>query len=517
MKLAAAAQMRELDRKAIEERKIPSIDLMELAAAEVAQAALDVLPGKAGKCRAAVFCGAGNNGGDGIGAARLLFLVGLKVRAFLVGDYDRLTPDAMEETGRLSECGVELEEFDPGDSTQAAWARSCQVVIDAVFGVGLSRPIAPDSRFAAAVDLINACKGTVIAADIASGLEADTGRVLGRAVKADRTVTFSLPKIGQAVGDGAVLSGKVTVHDIGIPAALVRKVSCPVQTVEADFAAAALPPRKADGHKGDFGRLLVAGGAVGYTGAPYLTASAAVRSGCGLVYLGVPESIWEIETVRCVCAMPFPLADRRGGLSHRALPELLARLEDCDVLALGPGLGRRESTRRLVLEVLRQTEKPVVLDADGINALEGHIDILDRRRGRTTILTPHDGEFARVGGDLSRGDRVGAARAFAEAHGCILLLKGHRTVTSGPEGNVLVNTTGGSGLAKGGSGDVLTGLIASLLAQGASPVMAAAAGAWIHGRAGDLAAETLTEYCVTPEDVIAAFPRVFSELQGNQR
>ena len=156
---------------------------------------------------------------------------------------------------------------------------------------------------------------------------------------------------------------------------------------------------------------------------------------------------------------------------------------------------------------------PVVLDADGINALEGHIDILDRRRGRVTILTPHDGEFARAGGDLSRGDRVGAARAFAREHGCVLVLKGHRTVTAGPEGNVLVNTTGNSGLAKGGSGDALTGLIASLLAQGASPVMAAAGGAWIHGRAGDIAAEALTEYCVTPEDVIAAFPRVFSELR----
>lgn len=514
MKLATAAQMRELDRRAIEEHRIPSIDLMERAAAEVAQAALDALPDKPQKCRAAVFCGAGNNGGDGVGAARLLFLMGLKVRVFLVGDYQRLTPDAMEETGRLSECGVELEDFDPGDKSQAAWARGCQVVIDAVFGVGLSRDIAPESKYAAAVDLMNSCKGTVIAADITSGVEADTGSVLGRAVKADRTVTFSLAKIGQFAGDGALLSGSVTVHDIGVPAALVRETVCPVQTVGADFAREALPPRKPDGHKGDFGKVLVVGGAVGYTGAPYLTASAAVRSGCGLVYLGVPESIWEIETVRCVSAMPFPLADRRGGLSRRALPELLERLEGCDVLALGPGLGRRESTRQLALEVLRQTEKPVVLDADGINALEGHIDILDSRRGRVTILTPHGGEFARLGGDAA-GDPVGAARAFAREHGCVLVLKGHRTVTAGPEGNALVNTTGNSGLAKGGSGDVLTGLIASLLAQGAGPVMAAAGGVWVHGRAGDLAAQALTEYCVTPEDVAAAFPKVFLELQGD--
>ncbi|WP_325199732.1 NAD(P)H-hydrate dehydratase [Oscillibacter sp.] len=517
MKLATAAQMRELDRRAIEEHKISSIDLMERAAAEAAQAALDALPDKPGRCRAAVFCGAGNNGGDGIGAARLLFLMGLKVRAFLVGDYNRLTPDAMEETGRLSECGVELEDFDPEDKAQTAWARGAQVIVDAIFGVGLSRDIAPDSQYAAAVDLINSCGGTVIAVDIASGVEADTGRILGRAVRADRTVTFSLPKIGQFAGDGALCSGSVTVHDIGIPAALARQVLCPVQTVEADFAAAALPPRKRDGHKGDFGKVLVAGGSVGYTGAPYLTASAAVKSGCGLVYLGVPDSVWQVEAAKCVSAMPFPLESLGGGIIRRkALPALLGKMEDCDVLALGPGLGRHEETAKLALELLRETEKPVVLDADGINALEGHIDSLDQRRGRVTILTPHDGEFARIGGDLSRGDRVGAARAFAKEHGCILVLKGHRTVTAGPEGNVLVNTTGNSGLAKGGSGDVLTGLIASLLAQGAFPVMAAAGAAWIHGRAGDLAAAALTEYCVTPEDVIAAFPKVFSELQGTQ-
>lgn len=515
MKLATAAQMKALDKKAIETWNIPSIDLMERAAEGVAQAALDLLPDKPARCRAAVFCGAGNNGGDGIAAARLLFLAGVGVRVFLVGRYERLTPDALEETRRLSECGVELEPFDPDSGEQAAWARRSQVVVDAVFGVGLSRDIAPDSVFAAAVDLINRCPGTVVAADIASGVAADTGNILGRAVRAAVTVTFTLPKLGQFVGDGAVYSGEVQVRDIGIPRTLVRETLCPAQTVEADFARAALPPRKPDGHKGDFGKLLIVGGAVGYTGAPCLTASAAVRSGCGLVYLGVPDSIWQIAAAKCVSAMPFPLSsDWSGKLGRKALSEALERLAGCNVLAIGPGLGRDEGTAKLVREVLEQTEKPVVLDADGINALEGHIDSLDVRRDRgwKTILTPHDGEFARIGGDLAPG-RAEAARVFAKDHGCMLVLKGHRTVTAGPEGNVLVNTTGNSGLAKGGSGDVLTGLIASLLAQGANPVQAAAGGVWLHGRAGDLAAEALTEYCVTPEDVIARFPEAFTALQ----
>ena len=514
MKLASAKQMRDLDNEAIQRRGIPSIDLMERAAEGVAEAALALLPVRPGKARAAVLCGAGNNGGDGIAAGRLLFLRGVPVRVFLASSYDRLTPDALEETGRLSECGIPLEEFDPEDREQASWIRACHVIVDALFGVGLSREIAPGSLFAAAIDQINASRAKVVSADIPSGVETDTGRILGRAVRADKTVTFTLPKPGLAAGDGALFAGQVEVRDIGIPADLVQKLACPVMTVERDFVQASLPPRKAGGHKGDFGKVLVIGGAVGYTGAPYLAASAAVRGGCGLVYLGVPESIWEIETVRSVSAMPFPLADKRGKLSQKALPAILERLESCDVLALGPGLGRWEQTESLVLDLLRQTEKPVVLDADGINALEGHIDILDQRRGRVTILTPHGGEFARIGGNPA-GDPVGAARAFAREHGCFLVLKGHRTVTAGPEGNVLVNTTGNSGLAKGGSGDVLTGLIASLLAQGAGPVMAAAGAVWIHGRAGDLAAEALTEYCVTPEDVIAAFPRVFSELQGN--
>ena len=512
MKLATAAQMRELDRQAIQERKIPSIDLMERAAEGVAEAALELLPLRPGKCRAAVFCGTGNNGGDGIAAARLLFLKGVRVRVFLVGSYEKMTPDALEETRRLSECGVELERFDPEDLTQSAWARGSHVLIDAIFGVGLSREIIPDSAYAAAIRLMNECSGAVVAADIASGVETDTGRALGCAVRADKTVAFTFKKVGQAVGDGVLLSGDVTVWDIGIPKDLQSGAVCAAQTVERDFAKAALPPRKADGHKGTFGKLLIVGGSVGFTGAPYLTAAASVRSGCGLVYLGVPQAIWAVEASKCVSAMPFPLADKNGLLSYRALQGVKEKLAGCDVLALGPGLGRAPQAERLVLELLERTEQPVVLDADGINALAGHIDVLDRRKDRVTILTPHDGEFARIGGDLSAGDRVRAARDFAVAHGCVLVLKGHRTVTATPSGNVLVNTTGNSGLARGGSGDVLTGIIAAMLAQGCTAARAAALGVWLHGRAGDLAAERLTEYAMTPEEVIGALPGAFREL-----
>lgn len=505
MKLASAAQMRELDRQAIEEIGISSIELMERAAEGVALAALGYLT-RPKKAAAAVFCGSGNNGGDGIAAGWMLRERGVDVRVYLVGSREKLTADAREEERRLTESGGTLELFDPESRGQADWVNRCQVIVDAVFGVGLSRDILPESPYARAIALMNGAPAPVVAADIASGVAADSGAVLGCAVRADRTITFTLPKIGQFVGDGAVYSGEVTVWDIGIPEELTQKTVCSVQTVGEELAAECLPLRKADGHKGDFGKLLVIGGAVGYTGAPYLTASAAMRTGCGLVFLGVPESIWQVEAVKCTSAMPFPLPENDGVLSDTALQKIEEKLGGCHVLALGPGLGRSQQVTRLVRDLLERTEQPVVLDADGINALAQHMDILDSRRGRVTILTPHDGEFARLGGDLSRGDRVGAARSFAMQHGCVLVLKGHRTVVAAPEGNVLVNTTGNSGLAKGGSGDVLTGVIASLLAQGATAVQAAVLGVWLHGCAGDTAADWLTEYCVTPEDVIAALP-----------
>lgn len=298
-------------------------------------------------------------------------------------------------------------------------------------------------------------------------------------------------------------------------------MTMPDYEITREFVSACLPKRNPEGHKGTFGKVLIVGGAEGYTGAPYLAAAAAVRSGCGLVYLGVPAEIWAVEAVKCASAMPFPLPGKLGAgcLGKKALGAVLEKLEQCDALALGPGLGRDSGTAELVWEILRRAEKPVVLDADGINALEGHIDILEARRGRVTVLTPHDGELARLTGlpleEIAGDGRSEVAKAFAREHGCYLVRKGHRSVTATPYGTALVNTTGNSGLAKGGSGDVLTGVIASLLAQGTPPAWAVACGVWLHGRAGDLAAEQLTPYVMTPEDVIAWFPAAFQEVTSS--
>ena len=281
-------------------------------------------------------------------------------------------------------------------------------------------------------------------------------------------------------------------------------------TLDAAYVRAALPSRDPEGHKGDFGKVYVLGGSVGYTGAPVFCSRAAVRSGCGLVFLGVPSDIWQVAAVKSDEAMPHPLPSLDGKLCLSAEEDIRRRAAGCDAVAMGCGMGRSEESDGLVRRLLT-LEQPLVLDADGINALEWHIDELSRRRGLVTVLTPHEGEFFRVGGDVSRGRESGAA-AYAARRGVYLVLKGHRTVTASPEGDVLVNTTGGSGLAKGGSGDVLTGVIASLMAQRAAALRAAAVGVWLHGRAGDLAEQELTAYSVTPEDVVRKLPDAIREI-----
>lgn len=272
--------------------------------------------------------------------------------------------------------------------------------------------------------------------------------------------------------------------------------------VDERYARSALPRRRRDAYKGNFGRVMIVAGSVGYTGAPVLAARAAVRTGSGLVFLSVPRNIWSVVAVKCDEAMPSPMPD--------SISQLLEKISDCDALLVGPGLGRAAGTDDLILELIRSAACPLVLDADGINAVSGHIDILDGRRGRLTVLTPHDGEFARLCGVTAqkKGDeeRLKESREFARAHGCVLVRKGHRTITAFPDGSVYLNTTGNPGMAKGGSGDILAGMIVSLLGQAIPPEQAIPAAVWFHGKAGDLCAEIKGEYGMTPTDMVEHIP-----------
>ena len=266
-----------------------------------------------------------------------------------------------------------------------------------------------------------------------------------------------------------------------------------------------LPDRDPWAHKGRFGRILLLCGSRGYTGAAALAAMGALRSGAGLVFLGVPESIYAIEAVKLTEAIVFPLADAEGKLSGNAILEIQERLKRMDAVLIGPGLGQSRGTGDVVEMVLKNAACPVVLDADGINSIAGHKDLL-RERTCPTILTPHDGEFARLGGVIG-GDRIEAAKAVAKELGCIMLLKGHETVITDGEA-VYINHTGNPGMAVGGSGDVLAGIIVSLLGQGIAPLEAAACGAWLHGAAGDLCASRMGQYGMLPSDMVDVLPRL---------
>lgn len=275
-----------------------------------------------------------------------------------------------------------------------------------------------------------------------------------------------------------------------------------METVTARLARRLLPTRRADGHKGTFGRIYVVAGDVGYTGAPVYAAEAAARTGSGLVFVGVPQAVYPIVAARCATAMAQPLPEDRE--------VLLERLKGCDAVVLGPGLGRSRAAEELVLFLLEKLECPVVLDADGINAAAAHIDVLRGRRC-PTVVTPHEGEFLRLGGDLSLG-REEAALTAARELGCVLVLKGPGTITAAPDGRARRNTTGNCGMAKGGSGDILSGMIASLIGQGAEPFDAAACAVWLHGRSGDLCQRQMTAYAMTPPDMVERLPEVFREL-----
>ena len=504
LKLMTSAQMREMDRRAIEEYGIPSTLLMRNAARATAETAME-LGGDRG--RAAVFCGSGNNGGDGVAAAAYMIIRGYSVRTFLTGSREKMTDDTSEMERRLCEVGGKLEKFTEIENI-TDYVNSCDVLIDAMFGTGLHSALRGEALIAA--QIINASGVPVVSADIPSGVVSDTGEVPGEAVRADVTVTFSLPKIGLYAEPGCLYAGKIRIEDIGIPDDLILAADSTIRAVTADDVR--LLARKRDAHKGDFGRDLIIAGAPGFTGAPVMAAAAASRMGAGLVHLGVPESIYGVTAARCTDVMPFPLpTDIDGLVSWDARGPIAEKLERCAACLAGPGLGRSYMLDSLIEKLVRETKVPLVLDADGINAVSGNTDILDEA-GSTVILTPHAGEFARLGGDISRG-RIAEAAGFAVSHSCVLVLKGHRTVSAFPDGSVYINTTGGPAMAKGGSGDVLAGMITALCGQGLPVKKAVTAAVYLHGLAGDICAEELGEYSVTPDDLLRAIPEAVKSVQ----
>ena len=503
MELSDAARIKHADAAAITERSIDPLLLMETAAGHIADAAAPFLePGK----NAAVFCGPGNNGGDGVAAARILTeRFGASVRVFLAGSREKMSHDCREMEKKLPAYGITLEDFIADDPDITAFTMGAAVIIDALFGVGLNRPLSGLSL--AAVQLINASPAPVVSADIASGVSADDGLVPGEAVRASVTVTFSRAKPGHFAEPGIVYRGKLIIADIGIPRDILSRSGCGVFAVCQDDAA--LPMRDRLSHKGDHGKVLILGGSVGYTGAPSLCARAAVRAGAGLVWLGVPQAIYAIEAVKNDEAMPFPLPFDPDVPPADPAALLPAQVSGSNVIVAGPGFGKSRGVSMLIRALLQQVSCPLVLDADALWAVSQDLSLLDRA-SCPVVLTPHEGEFQRLLGRPVRG-RLADARAFAAAHHCIVVLKGHRTICAFPDGRAFLIDAGNPGMAKGGTGDALAGVLGAMLGQ-FPPEQAVITACWLHARAGDLAAADLGEYAMTASDLIDRLPAAQREI-----
>lgn len=519
MRVLNAAQMREADRRTIEDIGIPSLVLMENAGRQVVAAIEAAYPDLAG-FRVAVLCGRGNNGGDGFVAARVLWQRGVDVQVYVVGRIGDVRGDAranLDILGRLGLSAVEIATDEDWELHGGGVLRS-DLVIDALFGTGLTSPLAGLHETVA--DDLNAADVPVVAIDLPSGLSADSGTPIGTAIHASLTVTLAAPKVPLVLPPAEDLTGSLVVADIGIPRTVVEQVDGPrLDRLTRDELRVRMPAREADSHKGTYGHTLIVAGSRGKTGAAHLAAEAALRSGAGLVTVATPASALPVVAALGACYMTVALDETADGAV--AAPAARAILDGpYDAIAIGPGIGTADEQRAFVRALVAQARVPVVLDADALTVLAGEPAALAGRPDRPVVVTPHPGEMARLTGLSTaevQADRVGTARAFAVAHGVFVVLKGHRTLVAGPDGAVSINPTGNPGMATGGSGDVLTGMIAAWLGQGLSPRDACDIAVYLHGAAGDLAADDVGEVALTAADLIAELGEAVLELTARER
>lgn len=526
MRVLTAAEARAFDRWAIDDLGVPALVLMENAAMALAEA---IGAGFGEARRVAIFCGPGGNGGDGLALARQLVTRGYEVGVFLAAFGRPLSDDCARQLAICRAMDLPLFELANDWRESAASAVTADLVVDALFGTGLERPLR--TPYAALVEWMNELALPRLSVDIPSGLDAGRAVPIGPAIRADATVTFGAPKVAHLMLPAAEWVGELSVADLGVPFDASPSAHGDLEVLTGEDLAHALPSRAAGAHKGDFGHLLLVAGSRGKAGAAILAASAAVRGGAGLVTVATVESAWSALASAVPEAMSLPLgAEASGGLPFAALAGLLAAAGERDVLAVGPGLGQAPGTFRLVRSlVLGASGVPLVLDADGLNAFagaaaadggrkvrgsKGGLASLAQRRA-PTVLTPHPGELARLLGVTTaeiEADRLASVRRAAEISGAIVVLKGGRTLIGLPSGEVALNTTGNPGMASGGSGDVLTGLLAARLAQGDEPAFAAQLAVHLHGLAGDLALAAGHAPAVPAGTLVEFLPQAYAKL-----
>ncbi|MDD2619828.1 MAG: NAD(P)H-hydrate dehydratase [Syntrophomonadaceae bacterium] len=515
MKLLSAREMKDIDKRATSEYGIPSLLLMENAGIRTVEIIEKMLERTQGK-KVLIISGKGNNGGDGLVIARHLMNAGAYVDTFLLTREDEMTVDSHTNYNILSKMkGNILPLYGEKDLDKLMLSLlSCDLIVDALYGIGFKGTLSDfDSRI---VKMINWSKKPVAAVDIPSGVEADTGRVNGEAVKATHTISFALPKIGLILRPGKDYVGSLSVADISIPRSLLKDDSLKNNLINESMVKTFINKRDPESHKGTYGHTLIVGGSAGMSGAVIMTAAAALRCGAGLVTAAVPESLLPIVESCLTEVISAPLAQNIAGtIAMEALPQIESLLGKASVCALGPGMSGYSDALALIHFILQKSGVPVVIDADGLNALQGNLDILKNRQV-PLILTPHPGEMARLTGQSIneiQNNRLEIARGFAQSWGVTLVLKGNNTVIASSTGEIYININGNPGMATAGSGDVLCGIISSLISQGLKPLPAALAGVFLHGLAGDQAAAIKGQRGLIAGDIIDYLPDILKAFE----
>jgi len=514
MKVVTSQQIREIDRKAIEENNLSGLTLMENAGLGIFQSLKNIYTDLRLK-KAIIFAGSGNNGGDGFVVARHLYNYGVKVKVFLQASFNKIKGEAGENLNIIDEMGVELIEAETVklEEIQEAMQNS-DLIIDAILGTGLQGKVT--GLKAKIIELINVAGKEVVAIDVPSGLNADTGKIEGPCIKATHTITLALPKIGLLLFPGASYAGNVTVVNIGISSYLLKNKKLKTNMVTKEIVKSLLPSRAAYTHKGSFGKVLILAGSIGMTGAAYLASEAAMRSGTGIVVLGIPRSLNPIMEVKLTEVMTLPLAEtKKQSLGEKAEKTVSKLMKDFSVLGIGPGISRQLETQRLVRKIIEKSDIPMVVDADAIYALRENITILKKVKA-PLVITPHPGEMAKLinkGIDYILDNQLDITREIAQEFGIVVVLKGARTIVANKEGEAYINVGDNSGMATGGSGDVLTGIICSLIAQGADNFSAAIAGVYIHSLAGNLARDIKGERSMIAGDILSQVPQAFLNIE----
>lgn len=519
MKLVTGHEMKLLDQQAIEAFGIPGIVLMENAGIRVVEAINHYFQGQILGKRIYIFAGKGNNGGDGLVIARHLANFGADVKVFLACKPEELKGDARINYDIVRHLALNIYTIDTDKDMQRAdiALTYADLIVDALFGTGFRG--SASGMMADLINLINDSGKPVLAVDIPSGLEADTGQIYGPCVKADVTVTFGYPKLGLCLEPGAQYVGRLWLADISLPANL-KDATVKNHLITQEQVVQWLPMREAGGHKGTFGHVLVIGGSEGMSGAVYLASQAALRAGAGLVTAAIPQSLNPVMEMKTSEVMTRPLPEtEEHSISMEALPTLLNLAKKCDAVVMGPGLSRNSNTLSLVRNFLSSVAKPVVVDADALMAL-AEDPVFKPNPQATLVLTPHPGEMARLMGLSTKevqNNRLNMVRTCAAKWNGVAILKGAKTLVADAQGQVYLNITGNSGMGTAGSGDVLAGMVGSFLAQGMAPLKAAATAVYSHGLAGDLGAEKLGERSLMATHLLQFLSPALKMLEEKQK